>query len=86
VVSCLSSMTYYSHHYSLYFVQLTNLNFSCIPFQTVTYGMVFALVYQLSRSYGVVEDNNTKRLFPRTVSYLVNFICCMTIIVSSHIS
>ncbi|CAB3988591.1 Hypothetical predicted protein [Paramuricea clavata] len=45
----------------------------------VTYGMLFALVYQLFRSYGVIEDNNMKRLFPRAVSYLVNFICFMTI-------
>jgi hypothetical protein len=53
-------------------------------FQIVTYGMLFALVYQLFRSYGVIEDNNTKRLFPQAVSYLVNFICFMTIMVGRH--
>ncbi|XP_028402866.1 N-acetylneuraminate 9-O-acetyltransferase-like [Dendronephthya gigantea] len=45
----------------------------------VTYGMFFAVIYQLSRSHGIIEDNNTKRLFPRAVSYLVNFMCFMTI-------
>lgn len=45
--------------------------------------MLLAQVYQLSRSYGVIEDNNMKRLFPRTVSYLVNFMCFMTIMVGN---
>lgn len=45
----------------------------------VTYGMLLALLYQLARSYGIIADNNTKRLFPKSVSYLVIFISIMTI-------
>lgn len=44
--------------------------------------MLFALVYQLSLKYWIIEDNNAERLFPRAVSYLVNFICFMTVMVS----
>ena len=51
--------------------------------QIVTYGMLLALLYQLARSYGIIADNNTKRLFPKSVSYLVIFISIMTIMVSS---
>ncbi|XP_046860226.1 LOW QUALITY PROTEIN: N-acetylneuraminate 9-O-acetyltransferase-like [Xenia sp. Carnegie-2017] len=46
----------------------------------LSYGVLIALLYQLSRSYGIVEDNNTKRLIQKPVSYLVIFICFMTLL------